>query len=107
VSEARLCFTVPPSCFYPEPDVDSALLHIDTRRGRTEDMVLLNRTIKAAFAMRRKTLANNLSAAFPLTKTQIEQILTQMDIEPTVRAETLLPAQFERIARQICRAMKK
>ncbi|MPN27337.1 Ribosomal RNA small subunit methyltransferase A [bioreactor metagenome] len=107
VSQARLCFSVPPSCFYPEPDVDSALLHIDTHRVRIDDIAFLNRTIKASFAMRRKTLANNLSAAFALTKAQIEQILAQMNIEPTARAEALMPAQFELLARQLDHAIKK
>lgn len=107
VSDVQLCFSVPPSCFYPQPEVDSALLRLDTHRERTADMAYLARTIKASFAMRRKTLANNLAAAFALTKAQVEQILTRLNIESPIRAEALAPEVFERLAQELYRLMKK
>lgn len=52
--------------FYPEPNVDSALLNIKIDRNKFEDVdrEKFSNFIKVCFAMRRKTLLNNLSQIY-------------------------------------------
>lgn len=49
--------------FYPVPNVDSAIVHIDIDRNKYIDIdkQQFSKLIRSAFAMRRKTLYNNLS----------------------------------------------
>ena len=50
---------------------------------------LFFRVIRTAFAMRRKTLANNLMAAFSFTRGQTEEILEKCGLKSDVRGEAL------------------
>lgn len=56
----EIVFDVPRNCFYPAPEVDSALVHLAPREG-TEgiDNARFLGFLNRAFAMRRKTLSNN------------------------------------------------
>lgn len=51
--------------FYPVPNVDSAVVHIDIVKNRVKSVGRLNfsRLVKSCFSMRRKTLYNNLVKA--------------------------------------------
>ena len=66
---ASILEELPPDAFDPPPHVTSCFLRIDRRAEPVvspADERLFRRLIRAAFAMRRKTLANNLKAAFGL-----------------------------------------
>jgi len=101
----ELLFDVPASCFMPQPKVTSAVVCLRTRTAppaEITDEALFFRTVRAAFAMRRKTLLNGLSAGFgELGKAQISALLEQCGIVPTVRGETLGIPEFARIANEI------
>jgi len=59
-------FTLPPSAFSPPPDVFSTVLRLEFAPRFTELGVAFerfNRFLRASFAQKRKTLANNLRAA--------------------------------------------
>ena len=92
-AEPKLLFDVPPSCFMPQPKVTSAVVYLKTRTqppAEIKDEALFFRTVRAAFAMRRKTLLNCLSAGFPQkSKAELTEILQSVGISPTVRGETL------------------
>lgn len=92
-AEPKLLFDVPPSCFMPQPKVTSAVVYLKTRTqppAEIKDEALFFRTVRAAFAMRRKTLLNCLSAGFPQkSKADLTEILQSVGISPTVRGETL------------------
>lgn len=92
-AEPKLLFDVPPSCFMPQPKVTSAVVCLKTRTqppARIADEALFFRTVRAAFAMRRKTLLNCLSAGFPQkSKAELTDILQSVGIDPTTRGETL------------------
>lgn len=77
--------------FYPVPNVDSAVVHIDIDRNKLagENRQLLHKLIRSAFAMRRKTLANNLSVAFNLDKTTATEKIVSAGFPPMVRGEAL------------------
>ena len=54
--------------------------------------------VKACFAQRRKTIANNLVAGLGLTRDTAVVFLKQSGIEPAARAEALSGEQFKRLA---------
>ena len=93
----KLLFDVPPSCFMPQPKVTSAggcLKTLTQPPAQIDDEALFFRTVRAAFAMRRKTLLNCLSAGFPQkSKAELTEILQSVGISPNARGETLdIPA---------------
>ena len=66
--------------FYPEPNVDSALLHIEIDREKFKDIDKKEflKFIKACFSMRRKTILNNLSSVYDKNKLKakfLEEVL--------------------------------
>ena len=103
--EAEKLFVVPADKFIPAPKVDSAVIRIRLYKARPyhpKDETLMFRTIKAAFAQRRKTLSNALSAGFSeLTKEQINDIIAACGHEPTIRGERLDIAQFVELSDKI------
>ena len=108
--EAEKLFVVPADKFIPAPKVDSAVIRIRLYKERPyhpQDEALMFRTIKAAFAQRRKTLSNALSAGFSeLTKEQINDIIAACGHEPTVRGERLDIAQFVELSDKIGELLK-
>lgn len=93
---------VPRQVFIPQPEVESTVIRLDRR---TEPPVeILNegyffKVVKAAFAQRRKTLANNLTGLLPGTeKSEVAKLLTELGIDPVRRGETLSLEEFARIA---------
>lgn len=104
-AQPELLFDVPAGCFMPQPKVTSAVLCLKTREtppAEISDEALFFRVVRAAFAQRRKTLLNALSAAFgSLGKSSLTEILEGCGISPTVRGETLNIAAFAAIANAI------
>ncbi len=88
---ARITRRVNRKMFYPVPNVDSAVVRIDIDRCKLagENTQLLHKLIRAAFSMRRKTLANNLSAAFGIDKQTVTEMITSAGFLPLVRGEAL------------------
>ena len=98
--DARISRKVNRKMFTPAPNVDSAIVEIKLNNNKFEvfSPKLLERVITASFAMRRKTLANNLKSAFGLNSSQINDILTQMELKEGVRGETLTSLQFVKLS---------
>lgn len=103
--EAEKLFNVPADRFIPAPKVDSAVIRIRLYKERPyhpKDEELMFRTIKAAFAQRRKTLSNALAAGFSeLNKDQINSIIADCGFESTIRGERLDIAQFVELSDKI------
>ena len=108
--EAEKLFVVPADKFIPAPKVDSAVIRIRLYKERPyhpKDEAMMFRTIKAAFAQRRKTLSNALSAGFSeLTKEQINAVIADCGHEPTIRGERLDIAQFVELSDKIGELIK-
>lgn len=85
--EPRLVRVIKSWEFYPQPEVDSALIRLD----RKEDAIYpegLDGFIKLCFAQKRKTLVNNLASS-GIHKTDVENALKGLGYSATVRAEEL------------------
>ena len=88
--------------FTPAPNVDSAIVKIDFKKKY--DIVnqdILEKVIKASFAMRRKTLYNNLKASFNMSKETLENVLQKCNIPLNIRGEALDTKDFVLLANTI------
>ena len=106
-AEPELLFDVPAHCFMPQPKVTSAVIQLKCRKTLPwdiHDKDIFFRTVKASFAMRRKTLQNGLASGFPeLGKSGAGEVLESCGLSPSVRGETLDIGQFAAIANEIAR----
>jgi len=82
--------------FTPVPNVDSAIVKIDfdNTKYQINNTITLDNTIKAVFAMRRKTIENNLKSYFKLSSDIIETIINKAGIKKGIRGETLSTQQL-------------
>ncbi|MBP2636750.1 MAG: rsmA [Firmicutes bacterium] len=99
-TQPEIMFIVPPQAFLPPPAVESAVIRCTVRSKPPVEVAsekMFFRVVKAAFAQRRKTLANGLKAA-GLNKDDLEQVLTQAGIDGTRRGEQLSLDEFAAIA---------
>lgn len=109
-AEPEILFDVPPHCFMPQPKVTSAVVTLRVRKDRPwqiDDASVFFRTVRASFAMRRKTLQNGLASGFPqLGKAAVAEVLAACGLSPTVRGETLDIATFAAVSNEIGRRLK-
>ncbi|MGH3024750.1 MAG: 16S rRNA (adenine(1518)-N(6)/adenine(1519)-N(6))-dimethyltransferase RsmA [Gaiellaceae bacterium] len=86
------------TCFVPPPNVDSALVAFRRVRDWGAELVHLREVVQAAFAHRRKTLANSLELAGRASRTDAVAALAELGRAPGDRAEALDPEEFLRLA---------
>jgi len=95
-------FEVGPGNFMPPPRVNSAVVRLDRIQARNpltskllseEELLHTMRVIDAAFAQRRKTIRNSMSAS-GFDKDKLDQAFLATGIAPTVRAEVLTSQDF-------------
>ena len=88
----QIISNVPAQCFYPAPEVDSAILRIDiypqpvvavTNKGSFFELV------RAGFTASRKQIGNSLAQGLGLSKPEVASLLGRASIVPQRRAETL------------------
>ena len=95
-------FDVPADRFFPQPKVTSAVMRCvrrDTPAITVADEKFFLKVINGAFLLRRKTLVNSLSSAFPkLDKTAIQTAIADCSLPPTVRGEALTLQNFADLA---------
>jgi len=98
-AEPKLLFNVSSGCFYPRPDVASAVVQLSVNRkaGGEDDNAYL-KTVKSLFAMRRKTVKSNLRQSFGLSSEAASGVLHKAGIDENARAEMLSVRDFEEIA---------
>ena len=85
---------LPPSVFWPQPKVESAIIQIvpnAEKRSRIPDLEDFHSFVRAMFFHRRKFLRSELLSAFKgeLDKPAVDEILRQQDLQPTCRSEEL------------------
>lgn len=90
---------VPPTVFRPRPRVDSALVAFQRISGPPLSDV--RAVVEAAFAHRRKTLANSVSLAGVATREDAEAALMAIGRPPNARAEELTPSELVELGREL------
>jgi 16S rRNA (adenine1518-N6/adenine1519-N6)-dimethyltransferase len=89
-----------PSAFYPQPDVDSAVLRITPYAGPPPvNPPALFAVARAGFSQKRKQLRNTLAAGLNITKQTADELLMACYIDPSRRAETLTMPEWIELAR--------
>jgi 16S rRNA (adenine1518-N6/adenine1519-N6)-dimethyltransferase len=86
------------TCFRPPPNVDSALVAFRRTRDWDAAMDKVRRLAQAAFAHRRKTLANSVELAGLADRERVVAALGELGRAPDVRAEALAPAELLRLS---------
>lgn len=102
--EVQRAVDVPAACFTPPPKVDSSFMVLTRYADKpfaAHNDVLLLKLIKGSFAMRRKTLVNNLIACFPIDREKAGVALEAAGLDPQCRAESLSIEQFCLLADEI------
>jgi 16S rRNA (adenine1518-N6/adenine1519-N6)-dimethyltransferase len=87
------------SVFRPPPRVESALVAFDRVPGVPIEEV--RPLVEAAFAHRRKTMANSVALTRLATRVQVEEGLAAIGRPPAVRAEELEPPEFIDLAHRL------
>ena len=95
-------FKIPPGCFFPSPEVDSACVCLVRRatpllaEGQRE---MFRRIVKKAFSQRRKMMLKLLKQDWP--KEKLEAAFAELQISPMERAEKLSLEQFVELTRKL------
>ncbi len=94
-------FTLGPQHFHPRPKVDSTVVRLVRRASpavQPKDLALFRKVVRAAFAYRRKTLANSLALALDIGRDTIMRAIVAADLSPELRGERLDLNDFARLA---------
>lgn len=94
--------TIPAAAFFPEPDVDSAILSMNIHAAPVIPSALIPTFFmlaKAGFSQKRKTLRNSLAGGLHIRPAESEVLLRQAGVDPTRRAETLDFPEWELLSR--------
>ena len=94
--DAKIIKRVPRTMFFPQPNVDSAVVRLDFIQDRipVKSKENYRELVKAAFSSRRKTLVNNLMSHFSMSRDKVEELLTAVGVDVKARGETLSPEKF-------------
>ena len=99
----ELLFEVPPECFLPAPKVTSAVVRMVHRPAPAEvdDPGHFFQVVRAAFALRRKTLLNSLSASLGGPREDIARAIAACGLPPNIRGERLSILQFAQLSKAL------
>jgi len=89
--EPRIISYVPAQCFYPAPEVDSAILRVELypQPAVAVDEGSFFELVRAGFSVPRKQICNSLAQGLGSPKAEVLSLLGKADIVPQRRAETL------------------
>lgn len=93
--EPKALFKIPSSCFFPEPDVDSACITLARRTAPLLPRELekpFKQIVKCAFSQRRKMMMKLLKQNWPLER--LTAVFEQLQLSPQIRAEKVSLQQF-------------
>ena len=108
IADVKSVRTIKRECFTPAPNVDSALIKIDLRldKYKIEDREFFVKFIHNSFAMRRKTLVNNLLKSYNVGRADIEELLTDCGLSLMIRPENISVERFVKLANKFQKILK-
>ncbi len=84
--------------FFPQPQVDSAILKIDVYpEPLVKNIEVFFKLIKAAFSQKRKTLLNSISNGLQLSREEALELFQKANIDPVRRPQTLSIKEWEKL----------
>jgi 16S rRNA (adenine1518-N6/adenine1519-N6)-dimethyltransferase len=102
--DVAVALRVPAVAFRPPPKVESAVIRLDVLsapRVPLADERRFHVVVRAAFAQRRKTLANALAAGLGQRPDDLRAAIESAGIDPARRAETLTISEFAELSRRL------
>lgn len=84
--DIEMLFNVSRNCFYPVPNVDSAVIRLNSKKCLVENVDSFNKLLKDAFKFKRKNLKNNL---YNYDLNFIEMFLNKYGYSLSSRAEDI------------------
>ena len=102
--ECEILDEVPPEFFNPPPHVDSCFIRINMHENRLlpkEEEGEMLRLIRCCFAMRRKTLANNMKSFYGMNQAEAAALIEAAGLHPQVRGEALSLEEIANLSRLI------
>ena len=105
-SQAKYVDTVKKENFWPQPKVDSAILHLETKKDEEislskEEQKVFFRLLKFGFSAKRKKLVNNLAGALQVENKLIQTKMQAADIDISIRAQDLSLNDWQRLFAQL------
>lgn len=107
-AEPEIVAIVPKESFWPEPEIDSAILRIVTRnyaelRGTMRNLSEKDffQIVRIGFSSRRKQLHNNLANGLRLEGKIIKNILSNLNLDPLIRAQDLGVSDWLKLAKAL------
>ena len=100
--EPKGFFKIPASCFFPEPDVDSACVRLVRRVPSLlmpRQKPIFTNTVKRAFSQRRKMMLKLLKEDWPAST--LEQLFERLQLSFQIRAESVTLEQFVSLTREL------
>lgn len=92
-ADAKIIAYVPKTAFWPEPEVDSAVIKLEVRPpagGRTSfDHKEFFRLVRIGFSSRRKMLKNNLASGYKISQEKAAALLKKCGFSEKIRAQEL------------------
>lgn len=97
--DASILRIMPPTVFWPQPKVESAIMQIvpqPSRRNRIPDLAFFHTFVRSMFFHRRKFLRSQLVSACKdrMEKSEVDALLAEQQLDPMCRAEELDVAAF-------------
>ncbi len=98
-AEPKIIRPVKAGNFWPEPEVDSAVIRIDLKARAFDPKIDKDffRIVKIGFSSKRKMLKNNLAAGLRTEPKAIEDILAAIGMKAAVRAEDLFLEDWQKL----------
>lgn len=100
-ARAKKLFDVSRGSFMPSPNVDSAVIRLDVLEkpgAGVRDEAFFFRTVKAAFAQRRKTAVNSISSGMNIDKQTVLAALEDCGLPAAARPEALTLSQLAELS---------
>ncbi len=102
--DAEVAMIVPKTVFMPQPNVESAVLHLTRKEKAPAEVIdedFLFQVSRGSFIQRRKTIFNNLQASLQDGKAQKDKIINAFEsigMDPGRRGETLSIEEFAKLS---------
>jgi 16S rRNA (adenine1518-N6/adenine1519-N6)-dimethyltransferase len=102
-SEPKIVDYVSKNCFYPAPEVDSAiiLLKVKNEKFDADENKNFFRVVKIGFSAKRKQLLNNLINGLKIDREVLKEIFNKIGIKDTARAQELSVENWKLIVKLI------
>ncbi|MFN8530283.1 MAG: 16S rRNA (adenine(1518)-N(6)/adenine(1519)-N(6))-dimethyltransferase RsmA [Anaerolineae bacterium] len=101
-AKPKIAARINKAVFYPRPDVDSAVVRLDTYDKPPVEVPsdeAFFRIVRAGFAQKRKQLKNSLGDTLPMSHDAAAARIEQAGIDPRRRAETLTLQEWAALSR--------